>query len=248
MGVAGMLFLPIGLIGAIRSPSPTRPGHGAAIRRAVASGPQRRYARHTARPSALPGPRRGRPARTTPPRSEAGGPEALPRSGGRRRGTRVAWRRARPCPPRSATTTSASSDSRTRPCSAGCRCGSGRARRRPARARTRSCSLRTDVTARTARAASSTPRPGRASTVQRNDLARGTVAALARRGIAAIAPDLNAAYTGGWGEPNDRARWPRLVNRCSRRSPATPPESRRGSRSRSRDGSTSGGSASSDTP
>ena len=49
---------------------------------------------------------------------------------------------------------------------------------------------------------------------QRNDLGlRHVVAALARRGIAAIAPDLNAAYTGGWGEPNDRARWPRIVNR-----------------------------------
>ena len=49
---------------------------------------------------------------------------------------------------------------------------------------------------------------------QRNDLGlRHVVAALARRGIAAIAPDLNGAYTGGWGEPNDRRRWPRIVNR-----------------------------------
>lgn len=49
---------------------------------------------------------------------------------------------------------------------------------------------------------------------QRNDLGmRHVVSALARRGIAAIAPDLNGAYTGGWGEPNDRARWPRIVNR-----------------------------------
>jgi dienelactone hydrolase len=49
---------------------------------------------------------------------------------------------------------------------------------------------------------------------QRNDLGmRHVVAALARRGIAAIAPDLNGAYTGGWGEPDDRRRWPRIVNR-----------------------------------
>lgn len=49
---------------------------------------------------------------------------------------------------------------------------------------------------------------------QRNDLGlRHVVAALTRRGIAAIAPDLNAAYTGGWGEPNDRERWTRIVNR-----------------------------------
>jgi dienelactone hydrolase len=49
---------------------------------------------------------------------------------------------------------------------------------------------------------------------QRNDLGlRHVVAALARRGIAAIAPDLNGAFTGGWGEPNDRRRWPRIVNR-----------------------------------
>ncbi len=48
----------------------------------------------------------------------------------------------------------------------------------------------------------------------RHDLGlRHVVAALARRGVAAIAPDLNGAYTGGWGEPNDRARWPRIVNR-----------------------------------
>jgi dienelactone hydrolase len=49
---------------------------------------------------------------------------------------------------------------------------------------------------------------------QRNDLGlRHVVAALARRGVAAIAPDLNGAYTGGWGEPDDRRRWPRIVNR-----------------------------------
>jgi dienelactone hydrolase len=48
----------------------------------------------------------------------------------------------------------------------------------------------------------------------RHDLGlRHVVRALARRGIAAIAPDVNGAYTGGWGEPNDRRRWPRIVNR-----------------------------------
>jgi dienelactone hydrolase len=49
---------------------------------------------------------------------------------------------------------------------------------------------------------------------QRNDLGlRHVVGALARRGIAAIAPDLNGAFTEGWGEPDDRRRWPRIVNR-----------------------------------
>ena len=49
---------------------------------------------------------------------------------------------------------------------------------------------------------------------QRNDLGmRHIVAALARRGIAAIAPDLNGAYTLGWGPDRDRRRWPRIVNR-----------------------------------
>lgn len=52
---------------------------------------------------------------------------------------------------------------------------------------------------------------------RRNDLGlRHTVAALARRGFVAIAPDLNAAYTFGWGEPDDRVRWPRIVNRTLR--------------------------------
>ena len=49
---------------------------------------------------------------------------------------------------------------------------------------------------------------------QRNDLGlRHVVAALARRGFVALAPDLNAAFTDGWGEPDDRGRWPRVVNR-----------------------------------
>ena len=49
---------------------------------------------------------------------------------------------------------------------------------------------------------------------QRNDLGlRHVVAALARRGLVALAPDLNGAFTGGWGEPDDRNRWPRIVNR-----------------------------------
>ena len=49
---------------------------------------------------------------------------------------------------------------------------------------------------------------------RRNDLGlRHVVRALAERGMIALAPDLNAAFTGGWGEPNDRRRWPLLVNR-----------------------------------
>ena len=49
---------------------------------------------------------------------------------------------------------------------------------------------------------------------KRNDLGlRHVVAALARRGFVALAPDLNAAFTAGWGEPDDRRRWPRVVNR-----------------------------------
>jgi hypothetical protein len=49
---------------------------------------------------------------------------------------------------------------------------------------------------------------------QRNDLGlRHVVKALARRGLVAVAPDLNGAFTGGWGEPDDRNRWPRIVNR-----------------------------------
>ena len=49
---------------------------------------------------------------------------------------------------------------------------------------------------------------------QHNDLGlRHIVAALASRGVAALAPDLNAAYTIGWGEPADERRWPRIVNR-----------------------------------
>lgn len=49
---------------------------------------------------------------------------------------------------------------------------------------------------------------------QRNALGLGhVVAKLARQGFVALAPDLNAAFTDGWGEPDDRRRWPRLVNR-----------------------------------
>jgi len=55
------------------------------------------------------------------------------------------------------------------------------------------------------------------ATAQRNDLGlRHAVAALGRRGVVAIAPDLNGAYTAGWGEPNDRVRWPRIVERTIR--------------------------------
>jgi dienelactone hydrolase len=49
---------------------------------------------------------------------------------------------------------------------------------------------------------------------QRNDLGLGhIVKALARRGVAAVSPDLNGAYTAGWGEPNDPLRWRRIVLR-----------------------------------
>jgi dienelactone hydrolase len=49
---------------------------------------------------------------------------------------------------------------------------------------------------------------------QRNDLGlRHVVRALAERGMVAVAPDLNGAFTGGWGEPDDLRRWPRLVRR-----------------------------------
>ena len=49
---------------------------------------------------------------------------------------------------------------------------------------------------------------------QRNDLGmRHIVAALARRGVAAIAPDLNGAFTLGWGPDADARRWPRIISR-----------------------------------
>jgi dienelactone hydrolase len=49
---------------------------------------------------------------------------------------------------------------------------------------------------------------------QRNDLGlRHVVRALAERGMVAVAPDLNGAFTVGWGEPDDLRRWPRLVRR-----------------------------------
>ena len=42
---------------------------------------------------------------------------------------------------------------------------------------------------------------------------RHVVRSLAERGIVAVAPSLGGAFTGGWGEPNDADRWPRIVNR-----------------------------------
>jgi dienelactone hydrolase len=42
---------------------------------------------------------------------------------------------------------------------------------------------------------------------------RHVVRSLAERGVVAVAPSLGGAFTGGWGEPNDRDRWPRIVNR-----------------------------------
>ncbi len=42
---------------------------------------------------------------------------------------------------------------------------------------------------------------------------RHVVRALAERGIVALAPSLGGAFTGGWGEPNDSDRWPKIVNR-----------------------------------
>jgi dienelactone hydrolase len=52
---------------------------------------------------------------------------------------------------------------------------------------------------------------------RRNDLGlRHVVRALAERGLVALAPDLNGAFTGGWGEPDDRDRWPLILNRVLR--------------------------------
>jgi dienelactone hydrolase len=49
---------------------------------------------------------------------------------------------------------------------------------------------------------------------QRNDFGlRHIVRALAERGVAAIAPDLNGAFTFGWGPADDERRWPRIVDR-----------------------------------
>lgn len=49
---------------------------------------------------------------------------------------------------------------------------------------------------------------------QRNDHGlRHLARAIAGRGSIAVVPDLNAAFTGGWGEPDDLRRWPILVNR-----------------------------------
>jgi dienelactone hydrolase len=53
-----------------------------------------------------------------------------------------------------------------------------------------------------------------ADSEQRNDLGlRHVLRALAERGIVALSPDVNAAHTEGWGEPDDLRRWPRIVNR-----------------------------------
>jgi hypothetical protein len=42
---------------------------------------------------------------------------------------------------------------------------------------------------------------------RRNDLGlRHVVRAIAERGVVTLAPDLNGAFTGGWGESNDRRR------------------------------------------
>lgn len=49
---------------------------------------------------------------------------------------------------------------------------------------------------------------------QRNELGLTyLVRALAKHGMFAIAPNLNAAFTSGWGEPDDRRRWPAIVDR-----------------------------------
>ena len=48
---------------------------------------------------------------------------------------------------------------------------------------------------------------------QRNDLGmRHVVEAIAAGGAIALSPDLNGAYTGGWGEPDDRSRWSAIVD------------------------------------
>jgi dienelactone hydrolase len=52
---------------------------------------------------------------------------------------------------------------------------------------------------------------------RRSDLGlRHVVRALAEHGLVAVAPDVNGAFTGGWGEPDDSNRWPRIVNRVLR--------------------------------
>ena len=49
---------------------------------------------------------------------------------------------------------------------------------------------------------------------QRNDHGlRHIVKALGERGVAAIAPDLNGAFTFGWGPAADERRWPRIIDR-----------------------------------
>jgi dienelactone hydrolase len=48
---------------------------------------------------------------------------------------------------------------------------------------------------------------------QRNDLGlRYLVKALARAGFVAVAPDVNAAHTGGWGEPREQPRFNQVVD------------------------------------
>ena len=54
-------------------------------------------------------------------------------------------------------------------------------------------------------------------TENRYDLGlRHVVRSLAMRGVIGVAPSLGGAFTGGWGEPNDRDRWPKIVNRVLR--------------------------------
>jgi dienelactone hydrolase len=42
---------------------------------------------------------------------------------------------------------------------------------------------------------------------------RHVVRSLAERGVVGVAPSLGGAFTGGWGEPNDADRWPKIVTR-----------------------------------
>jgi dienelactone hydrolase len=42
---------------------------------------------------------------------------------------------------------------------------------------------------------------------------RHVVRSLASRGLVAVAPGLGGAFTGGWGEPNDPDRWPKILQR-----------------------------------
>ena len=142
---------------------------------------------------------------------------------------------AAPARPRSATTTSASSSCPTPGRRGRSRSGSGARSGFPTgRARTRSSSSPTAATATTAR---TTPLfhyewPCWQREL-RSDLGmRHLVAALAARGVAAIAPDLNGAFTIGWNDrsgerhkkrwPADRRPHPRRAERGGRRRAAAP--------------------------